>query len=158
MIGKDLAGVIADDTPVREAAIFGMHGAHVNITDGRYVYMRAPQNLENKPLFQYTLMPTHMRAHFAVEDFVDLQVAEPFSFQKGAMTMKIENVTWVARDKQFDTMLWDTLADPMQSDALVDASIEERLKAQMAGLMMEADAPLEQFERLQLDPEKAVSA
>ncbi len=42
MTGKDLADVIAKDTPVRDAAIFGMHGAHVNITDGRYVYMRAP--------------------------------------------------------------------------------------------------------------------
>ncbi len=89
MIGKDLAGVIADDTPVREAAIFGMHGAHVNVTDGRYVYMRAPQTPDNKPLYQYTLMPTHMRASFAVEDFVDLQTAPPFSFQKGSRTMKI---------------------------------------------------------------------
>mgnify|MGYP005988981125 CR=1 FL=1 len=153
MTGKDLSGVIADDTPVRDAAIFGMHGAHVNVTDGRYVYMRAPQSEDNKPLYQYTLMPTHMRSSFAVEDFVDLKVAEPFSFQKGAKTMKIENVTWVARDKQFDTMLWDTEADPKQESALIDPDVEARLKAQMVELMKDADSPLEQFERLNLNQE-----
>ena len=29
---------------VHEAALFGVHGGHVNVTDGRYVYMRAPVN------------------------------------------------------------------------------------------------------------------
>ncbi|GHA61806.1 hypothetical protein GCM10008927_29060 [Amylibacter ulvae] len=106
----------------------------MNITDGRYVYMRAPQNPENKPLYQYTLMPTHMRASFAVEDF---------SFQKGAMTMKIENVTWVTRDKQFDTMLWDTEKDPNQVSCLDNSKVESYLKSKMFELMLEVDTPTE---------------
>ncbi len=66
--------------------------------------------------------------------------------------MKIENVTWVARDKQFDTMLWDTVSDRAQTNDLTDPDIEGRLKTQMVELMKEADTPIEQFERLQLDP------
>ncbi|MGJ5752788.1 sulfatase-like hydrolase/transferase [Streptomyces puniciscabiei] len=52
---------VADDTPVREAALFGIHGGHVNVTDGRYVYMRAPVSADNTPLEEHTLIPTHMR-------------------------------------------------------------------------------------------------
>ncbi len=150
MIGKDLAGVLRDDTPVRDAAIFGMHGAHVNITDGRHVYMRAPQNPENKPLFQYTLMPTHIRSMFAVNDFVDLQVGGPFTFTKGAQTMKIENGSWIARDRQFDTILWDTAADYHQETCIDNPEVEKKLQARMVELMRACDAPSEQFTRLGL--------
>ena len=65
MQGKPLREAIASDAPVREAGLFGMHGGHVNCTDGRYVYMRAPINRENEPLYDYTLMPTHMRERSA---------------------------------------------------------------------------------------------
>jgi arylsulfatase A-like enzyme len=41
MQGRDLATVLDGDRPVREGALFGIHGGHVNVTDGRYVYMRA---------------------------------------------------------------------------------------------------------------------
>ncbi|MFP3560451.1 sulfatase, partial [Paraburkholderia sp. SIMBA_049] len=41
MQGVALAKTIDEDLPVREAALFGMHGEHVNVTDGRYVYMRS---------------------------------------------------------------------------------------------------------------------
>ena len=61
MLGQSLREVCASDSPVREAAIFGNHGGQVNVTDGRYVYMRAPTRPDNQPLYNYTLMPTHMR-------------------------------------------------------------------------------------------------
>lgn len=150
MLGHDLAGVLRDDTLVRDAAIFGMHGGHVNLTDGRYVYMRAPQNADNKPLYQYTLMPTHMRAMFDVADFADLGIGGPFSFTKQARTMKIENTSWVARDRQFDTMLWDTLEDPGQERQIDDTDLERRLADRMAAMMRACDAPAEQYVRLGL--------
>lgn len=46
----------------RPCTIYGVFGGHVNVTDGRYVYMRAPSNPENAPLHEYTLMPTHTAA------------------------------------------------------------------------------------------------
>ena len=42
MQGHSLRDTVATDEPVREAALFGIFGGHVNCTDGRYVYMRAP--------------------------------------------------------------------------------------------------------------------
>ena len=30
-----------------------MHGGQVNVTDGRYVYMRGPCSQENQPLHEY---------------------------------------------------------------------------------------------------------
>jgi hypothetical protein len=38
MQGCILKDTIAQDKPVREAGLFGIHGGHVNCTDGRYVY------------------------------------------------------------------------------------------------------------------------
>ncbi len=63
MQGVPLRKAIEEDDPVRQGALFGVHGGHVNVTDGQYVYM-APTNPGNTPLFDYTLMPTHMRERF----------------------------------------------------------------------------------------------
>jgi arylsulfatase A-like enzyme len=40
MQGVPLRDTIASDSPAHEAGLFGIHGGHVNCTDGRYVYMR----------------------------------------------------------------------------------------------------------------------
>ena len=67
--GKSLTNTVANDSPVREAALFGIFGGHVNVTDGQYVYMRGPQDPEfNGPLFEHTLMPTHMSGPFSVNE------------------------------------------------------------------------------------------
>ena len=64
MQGRDLAAA----PPGRDAALFGAHGGHVNVTDGRHVYMRAAADESNAPLDEFTLMPTHMRARFTVDE------------------------------------------------------------------------------------------
>lgn len=152
MLGKDLAPVVARDDAARDAGIFGMHGAHVNVTDGRHVYMRAPANAANEPLFQYTLMPTHMRSFFDIGDFKDLQVAPPFAFTRGASTMKIGSQTWRCRDHAFDNLLWDVAAAPDQAEPLRDTNTEARLIGRMTALMAECEAPQDQYERLGLPP------
>ena len=96
MQGKPLGQTIAADAAVREAALFGIHGGQVNGTDGRYVYMRGPARPDNEPLYEYTLMPTHMRSPFGPEELQDIELAEPFSFTKGCRVMKIEPRRWVA--------------------------------------------------------------
>jgi arylsulfatase A-like enzyme len=42
MQGESIAPVLKDNGTIREAGIFGIFGGHVNVTDGRYVYMRGP--------------------------------------------------------------------------------------------------------------------
>ncbi|HET7560517.1 MAG TPA: sulfatase, partial [Limnochordia bacterium] len=89
MRGHDLAQTIVQDQPVREAAIFGQHGHQVNVTDGRYVYLRGPA-ASNQPLFEYTLMPTHMRGFFTVDELAGkIELADGFPFTKGCRVMRI---------------------------------------------------------------------
>ncbi len=150
MQGVPLGETVASDKPVRQAGLFGLHGAHVNCTDGRYVYMRAPARPDNTPLNEYTLMPAHMRRTFSVDQLQDIQLAEPFDFTKGCRTMKIVGREWTNAHK-FGTMLFDLAADPGQETPIDDQAVEKTMIDHMVRLMKENDAPPEQFERLALD-------
>ncbi len=150
MQGIPLAATIAGDSPGRQGVIFGIHGGHVNVTDGRYVYMRAPVDEENDPLYEYTLMPTHMRHRFTASELKEMELAAPFSFTKGCRTLKIPARTYL-NPHRFGTLLYDLTADPQQAASITDAVVEERMIQLMVGLMKGNDAPREQFERLGLE-------
>ncbi len=155
MLGKPLGAVIADDTPVREAAIFGLHGQQVNVTDGRYVYMRAaPEGTDNAPLFNYTQMPTMMRGFLSLESLRQMELAPPFSFTKQCPVMKMPARGWgdSAGSDREKTLLWDVQSDPHQAKSLEDAGVEARMTDHLLRLMAECDAPLEQYQRLALKP------
>lgn len=146
MLGKDLASVIRDDTPVRDAAIFGYFGNRVNITDGRYVYMRAP-NKENSPLYSYTLMPTTFRQFYSEDRLRDAVLCEPFAFTNGCSLLKVP----IAVDGiEEPDLLFDTLKDPSQEMTIEDEELRAHLSLRMEELMREADAPEEQFVRMGL--------
>ena len=152
MEGKPLRGTVADDHPVRDGGLFGIHGGQVNVTDGRYVYMRGAASEKNSPLYEYTLMPTHMRHTFGVEELKDIQLGGPFSFTKGCRVMRLPTrgvSKWPSPDT-FKTMLFDLAADPKQERPISDPAIERRMCELMIRLMRENDAPTEQFERLGL--------
>ncbi len=149
MQGVPLRETIATDKPVREGALYGIFGGHVNVTDGRYVYMRAPTGEANGPLFEYTLMPTHMRRTFAVEEFEGVTLAEPFAFTKGCKPMKIKGRPR-ADPHRFGTMLFDLESDHAQQTPLADPAVEQRMIALMTRLMSANAAPIEQYERLGL--------
>ncbi len=157
MQGIPLGDVIAENAPTRDAALFGVHGGHVNITDGRYVYMRGPLDpTQNEPLSEYTLMPNHMRHRFAVAELQDIQLAEPFSFTKGCRTMKVASTQSDRRPPPRYTMLFDLAADPDQTAPIDNPTEETRLSARMSELMTANDAPPEQFERLGLPIQETV--
>ncbi|SDD04324.1 Arylsulfatase A [Paenibacillus sp. UNCCL117] len=146
--GKDLERTIARDEAVREAALFGLHGAHVNVTDGRYVYMRAPVSKDNTPLYNYTLMPTHMRSRFSVQELQEISLQAPFSFTKGVQTMKIRAAGY-SHYHAFGTLLYDLQKDPYQQEPLTEhPDLEQRMIGLMKQLMAENDAPAEQYARL----------
>ncbi len=149
MQGQPLKDAVAADTPVREGALFGLHGGHVNCTDGDYVYMRAPVNDDNTPLYEYILMPTRIRSRFSVEDLQHVELAEPFSFTKGCKLMKVPARAWVDVH-DFTTQLYDLTNDPGQLQPISDDTIEQRMIMLTARLMQDNDAPVEQFERLGL--------
>ena len=159
MLGVPLRGVIASDEPVREAGLFGIHGGQVNVTDGRYVYMRGPANSRNEPLFEYTLMPTR---HGAARAFIEpgrlecASLAAPFGFTKRCPLLRVPAIPDRYNMSEFGTMLFDTASDPGQERPLnlttpVAHAIELRMVGHLVRLMSENDAPPEQYERLGLD-------
>ncbi len=152
MLGKPLRDTIATDQPVREAALFGIHGGHVNVTDGRYVYMRAPAAPENTPLHEYTLMPTHIRSHFTGDELKTAELAKPFSFTKGIRPLKTEARPWI-KAHPFGTLLFDLQEDPGQQHPLNNPDIEALMIEHLIRLMVANDSPPEQFERLGLAEE-----
>lgn len=148
MQGHDLADVLVVDEEVRDAALFGIHGAHVNVTDGRYVYMRAPKERANGPLEDFTLMPTHMKSRFSVEELDDWQPAAPFAFTKGLRTMRIPASGMWMNPWQYGTLLFDLVEDPEQNTPIVDDDVELRMLRLLRAEMLRNDAPDSQFERL----------
>jgi arylsulfatase A-like enzyme len=151
MQGKPLGQTIIDDTPVREAGLFGMFGGHVNVTDGKYVYMRSAGGEKNWPLYEYTHMPTHMRRTFEVEQMQKLEeLGGPFEFTKGCRVMKIPSGSWMNPWK-FGHLLFDVENDPKQENPIKDAEIEKKMLDHLIREMKANDAPKEQYERLGLD-------
>ncbi|MFG2725688.1 sulfatase [Streptomyces canus] len=148
---------VAHDTPVRKAGLFGIHGGHVNITDGRYVYMRAPVSADNSPLYEHTLMPTHMRGRFSPAELADAELAAPFAFTKGVPTLRTRGRSFI-NPYLHGTLLFDLQADPQQLAPLVDDETELRMASLLVELMRANDAPPSQFERLGLPAEGPVAA
>ncbi|SEN27751.1 sulfatase [Paenibacillus sp. OV219] len=149
MQGRSLRRTIEADVPIREVALFGIHGGHINVTDKRYVYMRAAVTTDNQPLYDYTLMPTHMRSRFAPEELKQLELAEPFTFTKQIKPLRIPAQTR-GNLHDFATLLFDLIHDPEQATPLHDPEVEARLVELMIELMQDNDAPKEQYERLGL--------
>lgn len=138
----------ADDAVrLRDGALFGIHGGHVNVTDGRYVYMRSCATPANSPLEEYTLMPTHMRSRFSPDEFAGAELAEPFAFTKGVRPLRLTGHAMI-NPYQFGSLLFDLEDDPTQEQPLVDDEVELRMLRLLVRLLRENDAPASQFERL----------
>lgn len=149
MQGRSLTEVITAGAQLREAALFGLHGGHACVTDGRYVYMRACAGPENQPLFDYTLMPTSMRGRFSPEVLARAELVGPFGFTKGAPVLKVPAIA-PNNPAAFGSLLFDLVSDPTQAEVLTDPDLELRMAGLLVELMRANEAPTEQFLRLGL--------
>lgn len=151
MRGKPLGQVMAQGLPVREYAMFGYHGGPINITDGRYVYMRAVQNAQ-VGMNEYTLMPTHMRGLFSPEELAGAQLAGPLPFTKGCPVLKVPAQGAMMRmaAKLKEDLLYDLQADPAQTAPIQDEAVKARMLAALAALLAQNDAPEEVYARYAL--------
>lgn len=158
MQGKPLKETIASDKDVRKAALFGIHGGHVNCTDGRYVYMKAPIKGDNNLLYNYTLMPTHMKNSFSIEELRNIELSEPFDFTKGCKTMRVGGsmdfrpMSWPIKELfEAGDLLFDLENDCKQENPIKNDQVENDMIKHIISLMKENDAPHEQYERLGID-------
>jgi arylsulfatase A-like enzyme len=158
MEGKVLKNTIESDVEVRDAALFGYHGSSVNVTDGKYVYMRAPAKPENSPIYDYTLIPTDMRNFFSNNELRNIELAEPFEFTKNCKTMKINPIDNAIRFSYlYGSILFDLDADPTQEKPIEDPKIEKIMIKYLIDLMKKNDSPKEQYERLNIPSDGSIS-
>lgn len=151
--GHSLRETIASDAAVREAALFGIFGGQINCTDGRYVYMRAPSRADNRPLYEYTLMPTGHgtdRAFTPLDMLRTAELSEPWPFTKGCCLLRMDAVPRPAQALGLPTALYDTENDPDQRQPIDDPAVERRMMQHMRALMEASDAPPEQYIRMGL--------
>lgn len=153
MLGKPLAPVIEADEAVREYGIFGSRGGVLSITDGQYVFMMAPKQTDVQQ-YDYTLMPTHMRSRFSVEELRQAEFAEPFSFTKGCCVLKIPTAFKpMAKDLPVGAeKLFDVQQDPRQQQVMDNPRVTARMKAALVEILRENDAPAELYAGYGLQP------
>ncbi len=158
MLGKALRDTISNDIPVHNYALYGFHGNQINITDGRYVYMRNSVK-RDAPVYEYTLMPTNMRSRYPLPALRKSELSKPFSFTKDTPLLKIplSNSGFGGSPYRFGTHLFDLSVDPTQEHPIDDPEIEIQMMNAMAKLMSENDAPIHEFERVGLYPEGEMS-
>ncbi|MFI0468974.1 sulfatase [Saccharopolyspora sp. 5N102] len=149
MQGKPLGPAVAEDQPLREAGLFGSFGGHVNVTDGRYVYMRANATQANSPLYEHTLMPTHMNSRFSPQELSGAELIDPLPFTRGAPVLRMPGTAW-GNARSFGTLLFDLHTDPDQQQPLDDDELELRMINLLLELMRATHAPDSQYERLGL--------
>ena len=150
MEGVSLYDCLCNNGETREGALFGVHGCHVNVTDGRWIYMRAP--LEgNEPLYDYTLMPSNMKSPFPIERMLRAEMTAPYSFTQGMPLLKIPAKLWAPMDfNEYGNLLFDLKEDPEQLHPSNDPVAEQQMIDLMTRLMKHNDCPVEQFTRLGL--------
>lgn len=149
MQGKVLGGVLDDDKAIRKYALFGYHGSQVDVTDGHYLYMHAAEHPE-LPAYEYTLMPTHMRAMFSPKELENIELAGHFSFTKGCKVMKIKKGDKMGDTTKFGSMLFDLDADSTQGSTIENEAVRAQMKAYIKEGMQANDAPAELYDRLGL--------
>ncbi|WMY72531.1 sulfatase [Buttiauxella selenatireducens] len=148
MTGHSLLPVLTKSGPVKSEAIFGYFGAHVSLTDGRYVYMRGSKAPENTPLYEYTLMPTRMRRLFNASELRDATLHPGFSFSQGMPLLKVPGSAGFYSSYAHGNLLFDLENDPQQERPLCDPDREAGFIRKLWQALKDAEAPADEWLRL----------
>ena len=159
--GTSLRGML-DGEGVRSDGIFGYFGMAMNITDGRYVYMRNPVNEDAGPLYAYTAMPTGgLNRWYPREVYDRVETGRYFGHTYNLPLYKIPTEGKVPRHHPDETsyagrnQLFDVFADPAQQHPIVDPTLERHFTDGIARHLETCEAMPEQFARLGIDPSGA---
>jgi arylsulfatase A-like enzyme len=164
--GRSLVGVMRADDATRseDGCIFGQFGAAINFTDGRYAYFLYPQEPFDADLYQYTLMPAHMRTFFEASEFEDAQIVRSLPFAQGFPVWRLPvrkdaKANMTRRYPLLDarTVLFDLATDPRQRAPIDDARQEDRIRAAIVRLLARNDAPAEVYARYGLARQQAAA-
>lgn len=157
VLGHSILPLLAGETDkIREVALYGIFGGAINATDGRYTYFLYPEAMEEKELYEYTLMPMHNRSLFEVRELQQAVLHRGFDFTRGAPVLKVPALSDAKRSPRqggfadAKTALYDLETDPHQMTAIDAPEIEQYLLELIRSEMKSHDAPAELFRRFGL--------
>jgi hypothetical protein len=151
-----------EDSGEERSVIFGIYGGAIGIADGRYTYYLYPDDLSSENnLYEYTLMPEHLRNQFSIAELKDMELDGPFDFTRGVQVLKVkarddskriplDREGFLGSFQDARTILFDTIEDPGQNSPIQNPRVEERLKREIVQSMKMYDAPQELYARFNL--------
>src|SRR5690625_19033 len=152
MMGRSLKNLMKEDSINHEAVLFGYFGSNINLTDGEYVYMRAPEPNSEDLLYEYTLSPMRINRRFTPNELSDVSLDDSFSFTKGLSVLKVKSKDIMAKNYQrFGNKLFNLVDDPKQQSPLRDPDKELEIIKNMKELLEENDVPKELYQYYGLD-------
>ncbi|MGR5144512.1 sulfatase [Photobacterium sp. DNB23_23_1] len=150
MEGRSISQSLVSGENVRDFALFGYFGAHLNITDGNHVYMRAPRERKNT-LNEYTLMPTHIDSRFNVENLANSELHDGFEFTLGAKILKVPTAINYTNAFRFGDKLFDLNVDSKQKNPICDHEKALEFSQAIIQELQRNEAPSELYSRYSLD-------
>ncbi|AJY47874.1 sulfatase [Martelella endophytica] len=134
--------------PGDREVIFGMFGGPIGVTDGDYSYFLYPPDLGDESLREYTIMPTHLKSLFGIDELRTATMHPPMDFTKGVPVFSIAALTSARRPPGeyrkaftgFETALYDLRQDPEQQQPIRDQAVEARLREAILGHLARHDA------------------
>ncbi|MFV0380036.1 MAG: sulfatase [Anaerorhabdus sp.] len=157
MLGKDLYPVLCNNEKIHDAVLFGSFGGHINVCDGKYVYMRSSINQHNTSLYEYTLMPTKMRGFIEKRNLKKATLDDSFTCFENLPVLKIPAKSYISSYRA-GNKLFDIEKDPQQKCLIDDVNIEIDMIEKMRLLMNENECPIEQYSRIGIEKDKKLDA
>ena len=146
MDGRSILPTLTQGKPVREQALFGVHGSSTGYTDGDHVFIKA--NLPgNGPLYEYTMMPTNICGFFSAEQLARAEMTPGCRMTNSLPCMKIPAFSFYHAEK-FGDRLYDLRVDPAEQHNILTDQNRGEWEERLARALQEADAPAEEYERL----------
>ena len=104
---------------------------------------------DDRNLFNYTLLPTHIYHLFTPEELADMELVPPLPFSKGCQVLKIRALKPSHNTYQhtLGDFLFDLQEDPEQESPIQDEQRISEMKSRLKSLMQESDAPAEFYLR-----------
>ena len=146
--GKSLVKAVKENRPVHDSILFGIHGGHVNITDGNYTFMKSNVTDDNQPYVECTLMPTKMRGFFSKEELMSATLMQGDKHSNGIPYLKYQSKSYM-NSKVFGDLLFDS-NDVFQQENIFDPVIREKYERMLKAKMELLEAPMEELVRLGL--------
>ncbi len=148
-----------ENQKIREDGIFGYFGKAMNLSDGRFVYMRNPVNDDAGPLFAYTAMPVAgLNSYFPRSLNERMEMGRYFGHTYNMPLYKIPQKGDIplppagAPGFQNRHFLFDLSVDPRQENPLEDPVREKLFCDRIRTHLKALEAPQEQYTRLGLEP------